>query len=49
MIGLVTENHKVHLEINLDSVRKTRLHINPHLLQLCRVVGSPAKREKTNP
>jgi len=47
MIGLVADNRKVHLEINLGNARKAGLRISPQLLQLSRVVGEQAAQDKT--
>jgi hypothetical protein len=49
MVALSTRNRKVQLEVNLERVRKTGLRVDPHLLQLCRVVGSPETQENAKP
>ncbi len=42
MIGLVIENRKIHLEINMAAVRKAGLKMDPQLLRLARVLHSEA-------
>jgi hypothetical protein len=49
MIGLVTDQRKIRMEINMEAVREGGLRIDPQLLQMARVIqsGPPAAPAKT--
>lgn len=49
MIGLVAENRKISLEINVEAARQAGLRIDPQLLKLARLVKTEYPKNQTSP